>query len=95
MPLSTAKISLLGPKIAGIWGFLYVIPNDSKNAGISLFCALFTKFLIEVFISTFCEISHIYSLFIHIQHLESTPDSKSHPYFSSAIHIELVPTTQV
>jgi hypothetical protein len=69
--------------------------NYSKNSRISLICALFTMPLKKVFRSTFCEISHILSLNIHIQHLESTPDLECHPYFSSAIHIEFVPTTPV
>ena len=49
----------------------------------------------KVFRSTFCEISLILSLNIHIHYLESTPDLECHPYFSSAIHIEFVPTTSV
>ena len=59
MPPSMAKILLLGPKVAGIWGFLYVIPNHSKNARVSIICALFAMPLKMVFRSTFCEISHI------------------------------------
>jgi hypothetical protein len=47
----------------------------------------------KVFRSSFCRISHILSLNIHIHYLESTPISECHPYFSSAIHIEFVETT--
>ena len=69
--------------------------NISKNARISIIFALFAMPLKKVFRSTFCEISYILSLNIHIWHLESTSISECHPYFSSAIHIEVVPTTSV
>ena len=95
MPISLAKITLLGPKIAGIWGFLFMTPNYSKNARNSVIFALFTMPLKKVFRSTFCEISHILSLNIHIHYLESTPISECYPYFSSDIHIEFMETTQV
>ena len=70
-------------------------PYYSKNAGISIFYALFTMPLKKVFRSTYCQISHILSLNFNIRHLESTPHSTSHPHLSSAIHIEFMETTQV